>query len=230
MKGFSGFSDGVLKTVSLPAQFFSELLPHIDHLAELKVTLYCFWALQAQEGKYRYISFAEASQDALLLGGLHSAPEEALQQLQEGFERATARGTLLHITIQEARRSHEIYFLNTEKGREACLALENRQWLPSDDLRPIALILERPNTFRVYEQHIGGLTPHVADELRDLERDYPLEWIQDAIYIAAENRVTHMNYIIAVLKRWKEQGREIDASKPPSDDDYLAQYGSWMKE
>ncbi len=49
MKGFSGFAARA-DMVRVPAPFFSELLPIIDHLGELKVTLYCLWALQRKEG------------------------------------------------------------------------------------------------------------------------------------------------------------------------------------
>ena len=50
MQRFNGFPPGKARTVAVPGQFFSELLPMIDDLAELKVTLYLFWALQQQEG------------------------------------------------------------------------------------------------------------------------------------------------------------------------------------
>ena len=38
MKGFAGFAEKA-NMVVMPAPFFSELLPIIDHLGELKVTL-----------------------------------------------------------------------------------------------------------------------------------------------------------------------------------------------
>ena len=36
---FAGFPSGKMHLTRIPAQFFSELLPQIDHLGELKVTL-----------------------------------------------------------------------------------------------------------------------------------------------------------------------------------------------
>ena len=41
MQGFSGFPAGKQPVVRIPNTFFTELLPAIDDLAELKVTLYC---------------------------------------------------------------------------------------------------------------------------------------------------------------------------------------------
>ena len=45
MKSFSGFPAGKLRFTSVPNLFFSELLPTMDDLAELKVTLHIFWLL-----------------------------------------------------------------------------------------------------------------------------------------------------------------------------------------
>ena len=40
---FVGFPDAKLKPIAVPELFFSDLLPLIDDLAELKLTLHCFW-------------------------------------------------------------------------------------------------------------------------------------------------------------------------------------------
>ena len=49
-RGFAGFPAGKAASTPLPNLFFSDLLPAIDHLGELKVTLYAFWALGRQRG------------------------------------------------------------------------------------------------------------------------------------------------------------------------------------
>jgi len=53
---FSGFSAGKVDTTLIPNPFFSELLPSIDHLGELKVTLYSFWALGKKTGSHSSLS------------------------------------------------------------------------------------------------------------------------------------------------------------------------------
>jgi len=70
MQGFNGFPDGQLKTIALPALFFSELLPIIDDLAELRVTLYAFWALHKKEGAIRYLGRRDFTADDLLMESL----------------------------------------------------------------------------------------------------------------------------------------------------------------
>src|SRR5262245_45478653 len=105
MKGFSGFPPGKTRTIPVPSLFFTELLPQIDHLGELKVTLYCFWRLSLKEGNIRYVRRNEMLADTVLVKGLtptSRSPREAEAEalLDEALERATARGTLLHVEIE----------------------------------------------------------------------------------------------------------------------------------
>ncbi|HFQ94235.1 MAG TPA: hypothetical protein ENK32_09515, partial [Anaerolineae bacterium] len=70
MKGFPGFPDGKLRLTVVPNLFFSDLLPIIDNLAELKVTLYAFWALGQKEGKVRYLRLVDFLNDPEFVKGL----------------------------------------------------------------------------------------------------------------------------------------------------------------
>ena len=63
MKGFPGFPEGKQRLTSIPNLFFSDLLPDIDNLAEMKVTLYSFWALSQKEGAVRYIRLVDFMND-----------------------------------------------------------------------------------------------------------------------------------------------------------------------
>ena len=83
-KGFAGFPPGKLKVTPIPQPFFSELLPAIDHLGELKVTLYAFWALARKEERFQYLRREDMAADALFLGGMAAAgmsPEEACRDV-----------------------------------------------------------------------------------------------------------------------------------------------------
>ncbi len=55
LTGFVGFPDTKMKPVIIPDLFFTDLLPQIDDLVELKLTLHCFWLLNSQEGDLRYV-------------------------------------------------------------------------------------------------------------------------------------------------------------------------------
>jgi DNA replication protein len=208
MKGFSGFPDGKLRLTAVPNRFFSDLLPIIDNLAELKVTLYAFWALTQKEGKVRYMRLTDFLNDPEFIKGMGPTNELASEALLDGVERAVARGTFLHVKIESADGKMDLYFLNTEKGRAAVDGITRGEWRPNpDDEEPITLLVERPNIFVLYEQNIGVLTPLVADELRDAEQTYPVRWIEEAIQLAVENNARKWRYVLSILERWRAEGK-----------------------
>ena len=209
MKGFSGFPEGKLRLTSIPNLFFSDLMPIIDNMAELKVTLYAFWALSQKEGKVRYMRFADFLNDPEFVKALGPTMEIATDNLTDGIERAVARGTFLHINIESADGKMDLYFMNTAKGRAAVEGITKGEWRPNpDEDEAITLLVERPNIFILYEQNIGPLTPMVADELRDAEQTYPARWIEEAIQIAVENNVRKWRYILSILERWRQEGKQ----------------------
>lgn len=207
MKGFSGFA-AKGRLVKIPTQFFSELLPHIDHLTELKVTLYCFWRLQQREGRVLFLRLREILSDEVFLSGLGARDDERRAALMEGLERAVARGTLLHVVARSEGAEEDLYFMNTPRGRAAVRGIEEGKWQPPlRSSTSFDLTIERPNIFTLYEQNIGPLTPLIAEALRDIEETYPQEWIEEAFQIAVERNARRLAYIQAVLKRWRAEGR-----------------------
>jgi len=208
MKLFSGFPNGKLAVTPLPNLFFSELLPAIDDLAELKVTLHIFW--QIANRKTSYVRASDLRADRTLMQSLEqidAAPEDALQR---GLARATERGTLLN--------RDELYFLNTDKGRRAFEKMQASE-SPARTHEP-APIVERPNIFVLYENNIGLLTPIIAEELREAEKLYSAEWVADAIKVAVEQNKRSWAYARKILERWKAEGRATPSRKKTWYDDY----------
>lgn len=209
MKGFPGFPDGKLRLTPVPNLFFSDLLPIIDNLAELKVTLYAFWALVQRDGQVRYLRLADFMGDPQLMQGLGPTPTLAAEALLDALERAVVRGTFLHVNIESADGQTDLYFLNTEKGRAAVEGITRGEWRPGRvEDEPVTLLIERPNIFVLYEQNIGPLTPLIADELRDAEQTYPVRWIEEAIQEAVTNNVRKWRYVLAILERWRQEGKQ----------------------
>ncbi len=212
MSTFSGFPGGKVAYTSLPDLFFSELLPLVDSLSELKVTLHVFWLLYHKKGSPHYVTLQELLGDGTLLRGLQglaSRPEEALR---EGLERAIARGTLLHLS--SVGRKEHFYFANSAQGRRAVeKALLGEIELAEEgvQIEPVAPT-KRPNIFVLYEQNIGLLQPMIAEELQDAERTYPQEWIEEAFRIAVEHNVRNWKYVRRILERWATEGK--DEGKP----------------
>jgi DnaD/phage-associated family protein len=203
MRIFSGFPAGKPRVTLMPSGFFTDALPLIDDVNELKVVLYAFYAIQQREGDFRYLTRADLAGDAAFMRGIGS--EAALD---EALARACQRGLLLRADVPLNGQSVTLYFINAEPGRTAIEQIRRGAWQPSADAAGAVEILpERPNVFTLYEQNIGALTAIIAEHLKDAERDYPAGWVQDAIRAAVEANARSWNYIRAVLERWKKEGR-----------------------
>lgn len=203
MKAFSGFPAGKVKGVSLPEPFFDDLLPLIDDLVELKVTLACLRILSTKPGLLRWVTWSELIADRSLLRGLGESGEAGLEQ---GLARAVARGTLLK--TRDGRSGEWLYFANTERGRAAVAAVER-----GAPLTTIELSAGQPNIFRLYEQTIGPLAPLIADELREAERAYPAAWIEDAFREAARQNARSWAYVKKVLAARERRGKRDAATR-----------------
>lgn len=233
MREFNGFHP-TQPFYSLPAQFFSDLLPQIDNLAELKVTLFCFWAIWQREGSFRYLSDAELARSAELRTGLQTCdPHRAVDAiLNEALAAAVRRGTLLAVPLTLASGPLTLYLFNSERGRRMAEQLRLGNWRESD-LQTLEILPERPNIYALYEQNIGVINGHIADELKDAEHEYPAAWIADAIKEATENNAKSWRYVRTVLENWKQKGR-LNHEKPgridsPPDDYKLSSYDDFIK-
>lgn len=204
MRTFSGFPPGEMRDAAIPERTFTEIIPLIDDLAELKVTLHVLWRLGQRRGKVRYLRRADLEADQVLLSGLGDMP---LETLSRALARAVERATLLRVETTTDGQTEELYFANTPEGRAAIKAISRGQW--PDELEPA----ERPNIFALYEQNIGMLTPLVTDELRAAEQEYPPEWIEDAFREAILHNKRNWKYVRAILKRWRDEGREDEADR-----------------
>jgi DnaD/phage-associated family protein len=196
------------------------LLPEIDHIGELKVTLYAIWFLDRLEEAVRYVAYADFAADERLVASLGAGGSQS--GLRDALERAVQRGSLLKVQAQgedDKKSEGAIYFLNSPRGRAAVQAIERGEWSPPTEQHPeISLEAERPNIFRLYEQNVGPLTPLIAETLQDAEKTYPLAWVEEAFQIAVEKNVRKWNYIQAILKSWQEEGRDPTDRRNASQD------------
>lgn len=210
MEKFEGFpDDSKLSPTAFPATFFTELLPIIDDLAELKVILYSFWALNQKEGLFRYLLREEYDND-ILLNGLKTVKPDANPQatLENALALAVARHVLLCAPVTLPNTEIEIFCVNTHKGRIAINQVQTGQYKQGIDGRPIEILPERRNIFKVYEENIGLVdSAMLKDKLLAAEKDYPPAWIADAIDLAVQMNKRNWRYIEAILKRWEREGR-----------------------
>jgi len=137
--------------------------------------------------------------DYLELAQLDWLPSETLQVLLKC-------GFLLKYTSDAPEKT--LFLPGTPTGRERSEKLEKKQMTPAE-LKPSSTIIRvRPNLFKLYEDNIGPLTPMVADLLQEDAREFPAEWFEDAIKEALSHNARKWSYVRAILKNWKENGRE----------------------
>ncbi len=192
MSKFKGFTDSETFT-QLPDSFFRQLLNEITDSDELKVTLYAIWRIEHMDGPFR--ALCQTDFEAKDLGITKN-------EVASGLNKAVQRGSLLKSVHEE----DTFYFLNSPRGRAAAEAFAKGDWRESAKIMASPPV-ERPNTFKLYEENIGPLTPLIADALKDAEETYTADWIADAIELAVKNNKRNWKYCEAILKRWKEEGR-----------------------
>lgn len=208
-KKFQGFPAGVTPLTEFPEAFFVDLLPAIDDLAEMKITLYAFWYVQQQEGDIRCMKLSEIRKDTVLKEAL-SQPggvEKYEDTLDNILAKAVDRGSLLMVDGKEKKDRY--YFINTTRSKAIIDGYEKGQWdLDSSAQQQIAgLDLNKPDIYKLYENNIGLITPMIAEQLKAAGDEYPLDWIEDAIRIAVENNVRRWSYVARILASWNERGR-----------------------
>ncbi len=228
MTEFTGFPQK-MRFTPIPNLFFSSVLPQIEDLVELKVTLHVFWAIYQRRGYPRFVTFNELLGDAALISAIkgEQGPDDLLRQ---GLSKAVRRGTLLHLSLERDGEVEDIYFINSEADRRAVAKVESGELKLGGELKKEqARVEERPNIFVLYEQNIGLLTPIIAEELKEAESTYPSSWIEDAFREAVRRNKRSWRYIARILERWAAEGRGYGEpgrdSKASTDKESLRGYG-----
>ncbi len=223
---FTGFPDAKMKPVVVPDLFFSDLLPQIDDLAELKLALHCLWLLNEQSGECASSAATTCAATDVLLAGLSRTATCARRQLilEDALERCTAPQHASAPGDRHRPRSQLRHRRRAGDGRGLVFP-QHRQGSPSDGAGAPGAAWRRcnrssptrracassaPISSVLYEQNIGVLTPLIADQLRDMEKTYAPEWIHDAFEIAVSRNKRHLRYIQNILQRWETEGRDGD--------------------
>lgn len=228
MPAFKGFSAKENDSIPVPGAFFTDLLPQIEHLGELRISLYIFWNHNQQLKEPRYLALSEMLKDRHLMLTFGRSRGEQEKNLQDALDRACLRGTLV-----DARLANDsYYFINSPRGRAACEGLTANKWKPEQGERvQVQLQAERPNIFTLYEQNIGPLTPILSETLQEAEDTFPAEWIEDAIKIAVTRNARNWRFVDAILRSWKEKGRDETDRRSDKEDrkrDSEGKYGDYI--
>jgi DNA replication protein len=193
-------------TISLPKSFFTSVMPKIQDLTELTMVLSVAYLVL---GKHNHPEFVTRRE-------LKAACRELSAELSDETFRGTVDSAVQHGALLRSNASvggtpEDIYSLPFDIQRE-----------------PAA------NIFVLYEQNIGLITPMIAEELKDAERLYPPEWIEEAFREAVELNKHSWRYIARILERWASEGKDSgehkrDAKKGGPDKYVKGRYGHLVK-
>ena len=210
MKAFPGFPS-TTRFAGIPRLFFTKLLAQIPDDAELRVTLYLFYALSAKKGYPRFVTRSQVIRDRYLLGRPFwdkGSVERALAQIRQ-------RGIFLPHILEKDGLKEEVYLLNTEQDRRQLERIKRGE-VSVEVAADTREVLPQKNIFVLYEETTGDtLTPMIAQELVEAEGRYPTNWIEDAFRAAAELNRRSWRYVSRILERWEREGRDGEAGRHP---------------
>lgn len=209
---FPGFRTGA-RAATIPAAFFTEVLPDIEDPDELRVTTYALYAL-ARPGKplMTLRASALAAEEPLVRA---FALRGGARAVRRALDAAVARGVLLSLPLEDG---DALVFVHHPAGRR----LRDRIASGAEVVPGSAPIVVTEATSppsrpaAVYEEEIGLITPAVAAALTEAEAKYPADWIVAALRLAAERNARSWRYAEAILRRWEAEGRddEVTAGDP----------------
>ncbi|HUV15932.1 MAG TPA: hypothetical protein VMW28_05150, partial [Pelolinea sp.] len=158
---FSGFEESKKSFTGIPDQFFSEILPDIRDLSELKVIIYILWSTFTHGDFGMSFSAEDILRDKKFIDGLKEEYQSIENLVNKSLEKAVADNVLIPLNLKNENKW--VYFVNCPRGRAALELIKNGN-LPNDLSHPKATLdVIKPNLFQLYQENIGPLTPLIAD-------------------------------------------------------------------
>jgi DnaD/phage-associated family protein len=207
-QAFTGFP-GVARATAIPNLFFARVLPEMVNPGELLAFLWIARLVQEQRGDACFADIEDIWAEPEAIRSF-----EAFGGGREGLERGllgcVELGALLGLEVigPEPELREVVYFVNNPPSRRAVIRAKAGEisLKPRTKARDLPLP-ERPDIFRVYEEHIGTITPFVAEKLMAAQARFPWAWIEDAFREAADMNIRNWRYVERVLENWERQGR-----------------------
>lgn len=223
---FEGFLAGQ-RAASVPAQFFTEVLPQIEDADELRLTVYALYAIP-RPGHVAARRASELLAEEPLARWFAARGGMAVGRC--AVDAAVARGVLLALPLADGDL---LLAVHSEGGRRLLERIEAGVEPVPGGSRVAVMVepaaLSRPAA--VYEQEIGMLTPSVTVALAEAEQLYPANWIVDALREAAKRNARSWKYAEAILRRWAAEGRDDEGTerhpggRPPNPYDAVVRRG-----
>ncbi|GIW13604.1 MAG: primosomal replication protein N [Tepidiforma sp.] len=204
---FEGFP-GIGKATAIPNLFFTAVLPRLEEPGDLLAFLWVARLVQELPAEPRCVSAEDvwAHEPARIS---FETLARGRPSLEAGLARCLQLRALLALEARTGASAEAVYFINNPASRRAIARLRagQLQLRPGVSVAPLRAPEERPGIFRLYEEHIGTITPLIAEKLVEAEAAYPPDWIEDAFREAAELNVRNWRYIQRMLENWALEGR-----------------------
>lgn len=220
---FAGFP-GVSRATAIPNVFFAAVLPRLQEPGGLLAFLWVSQLVQQQRGEARFVSAAQvwaqpaATASFQAFGG-------GREGLERGLQACAELGALLGLRLSGPGGAETVYFVNNPGSRRAIARARAGELCLSPETVAEPVPLEsRPGIFRLYEEHVGTITPMVGERLLEAAESYPQEWIEDAFREAAELNHRNWRYVDRILKTWAEEGRAREGTEGDSFEDRRRRY------
>lgn len=221
-QSFGGFQEDNLSLVRLPESFFTQVLPEIESITQLRLLLYFFWHFEQQQGNLRFLKLVDLTSDPALVNMIGEG-----SKIESDLNELIRMGVLLEAT--PTGEIEKLFFINGPQGRAAVHAIENGEWKHgTGERKAIQLAEQKPNIFELYEENIGAITPMMAEILKEDEKTYPDSWIEQAIEIAVTRNVRNWKYVQAILERWQKEGRGDEQNRRDDSQD-PSRYRKWLE-
>lgn len=201
--------------ISLSETFFTQAVPKIQNLAELKVVLYASYLILRKPDHTPFVTYQELKAESSRLSA-----ELGEETLRQALNSAVEHGVLLHSTLNIDGVLEDVYSLTAD-------SYQSLDRLPSPGRQAI-------NIFTLYEQNIGIITPMIAEELKEAEKLYPPQWVEEAFKEAVTLNKRSWRYIARILERWASEGKDSgeykrDIKKGGPDKYIKGRYGHLVK-
>ena len=185
---FEGFRAGARAT-AIPSQFFTEVLPSIENVEELRVTLYALYAITRPGTPPVMRASAIASEEPMARAFAHHGGAKAVRA---ALDAAVARGVLRSLALEDG---DALVVVNTEAGRR---------------------LLDRVASGAEPAPGGGVVVRAEPAALAEAEAKYPAAWIVEAIRLAAVRNARSWRYAEAILHRWETEGRDDESAGGPA--------------
>ncbi len=176
-------------SISLPDSLFTQVMPKIQDLVELKVVLYVAYLILRKQDHPQFVTYKELKAESCRLSA--ELDEETLRR---ALDSAVKHDILLRSTSNIDGVLEDAYSLTVDSRQPPTR-------LPSLGGQAI-------NIFALYEQNIGMITPIIAEELKEAEKLYPPQWIEEAFKEAVTLNKRSWRYIARILERWASEGKD----------------------